>query len=136
MIHLVTAEARNLFAEILGTTGASPVQKQAATQLFDDVLDQVLEDAADEREGFDMVEGIAEFLDSVVALDLLVPGVVGQILESQDGEAFEAGLRWLLRVVKPNPERRARRLERKEVRQARRETRRLSRQTRRELRGS
>ncbi len=136
MIHLVLAEARGLFGDLLTNAGVPDFQRKAAVSLFDDVLDQVLEDAEDDRDGFDLVEGVAEFLDSVVALDLLVPGIVGKLLESKDGEAFEAALRWIVQAVKPNPERRALRLERKEIRRSRREERRLARQVRRELRGS
>lgn len=91
---------------------------------IDTILDVVLE--GDTEEDADTLDRVAELIDSVIALDLLIP-VVGPLLERFDGIAISAALRWLHGVLRPHPERRARkreeRLRRRQERRSRRQDR-------------
>lgn len=131
MIHEALAELRELFLDLVDLVGLEGEPRARAAALFDELLD-VLLDEDDEDEALDVLDELAGFLDSLLAFDVLVPGFVGSMLEAKDGDVIEDGLRWIAELVKPSPERKAARLERKEGRLTRRLKRRGGRKARRE----
>jgi hypothetical protein len=73
---------------------------------------------------------VADFLDALVPLDKLVPGIPGIVLEEADDDFFRAVISALQKLFKVDPdkkeERRARRDAKKAARKARREAKRAS----------
>ena len=98
---------------------------RAVHDWIDAILDVILE--GDTEDDADTLDRVAELIDSVIALDLLIP-VVGPLLERFDGIAISAALHWLHGALQPDPERRARK-------RAARLSRRLDRRNRRQDRG-
>lgn len=84
------------------------------------------EDLADAGANEDKVaEAVAHFLDAIVPMNLLVPGLPGVILEAKDGDIFEAAIKAIRDLLRSDPEKReARRERRTRRRAARREARR------------
>jgi hypothetical protein len=89
-----------------------------------DLGDDLIEAGADPDQ---TAKAIATFLDRLVPLDLLIPGVPGMALEAVDGPALERVVRALIDLLRADPERRA-------LRRSARTSRRASRQTRRAAR--
>jgi hypothetical protein len=83
-----------------------------------------------------VIEAIAEFLDKVVPMDVLVPGIAGKILEEKDVDVFEFVLRAIRDLAKVDPEKKAerqeRRAERRDARKDRRAKKKADRASRRE----
>lgn len=99
-------------------------------ELVEDVLDSDNED--------EVIEAIAEFLDSVIPMRALVPGIAGVLLEQADFTVFELvlkGLKASVKGIKVDPdkkaERKARRAARRAARKEAREARRAERAARR-----
>lgn len=70
------------------------------------------------------IRAVAEFLDLVIPMNVLVPGLPGTILESFDVTVFDVLLRLLTNHIKVDPDRKA-------IRQARRQERKAKRQAKR-----
>lgn len=71
-----------------------------------------------------VAEAVATFLDALIPLDVLVPGLPGMILEMGDGPAFKQIVGALVDLFKVDPEKRRMR---REARQAKRHARRAKR---------
>lgn len=149
-IQKALVELRELVSDLLDLLGLEGDQKKAALELVDQVLEELLGDE-DEEDGLDLVDHLADFLDGILALDLLVPGVAGKLLEAYDGPAIETALRTLVDLFKRDPDvvasraaarklrreaREDRRARNAEERRERRRARRRNRRERRELRRS
>lgn len=70
---------------------------------------------------------VAEFLDAVVPLDALLPGVVGLAAEAADGPLFERIVQALIDAFRVDPDKREARRERRAARKAERRERRARR---------
>jgi len=89
-------------------------------QLWEEAQD-LAEDLSDAGADDDRVaHAVAEFLDAIVPLDVLLPGLPGMIAEAGDGIAFEQAVKAILALFRVDPEKRA-------VRKARRDKRRAGR---------
>ena len=81
-----------------------------------------------------VVSSVAEFLDSVIPLDQIVPGLPGVFLEAADEDFFEMVLGALKKLFEVDPEkqaeRKAKRAERKAARLLRRAERKAARKAR------
>lgn len=98
-------------------------------ELVVDVLDADNED--------DIIEAIAEFLDAVLPMQALVPGIAGVLLEQADFTVFELvlkGLKGSIKGIKIDPNKKAERQTRREARRATRKERREARRDERALR--
>jgi hypothetical protein len=93
-----------------------------------DLAEDLVDAGGDEEQ---VIEAIAEFLDSIIPLDKLIPGLPGIILEESDDDFFEMALTALRDLFKVDPEkreaRRARRAEKKAARKAKRAAKRTER---------
>jgi hypothetical protein len=98
-----------------------------------DLTEELAEAGADEEKA---ARAVAEFLDSIVPLDKVISGKLGELAEEADGLVFEAVAVALARLFKVDPEKRAarrkRRKERQEIRRKRRAERRARRKERKE----
>lgn len=66
-------------------------------------------------------EALADFLDRLVPVDVLIPGLPGMFLEAHDDDAFEVAIKAFINLFKGDPDKRAaRRAARKHRKQARR----------------
>jgi len=98
------------------------LEGRALHDWVDTLLDAVTD--GDGEEDADTLDRVADLLDAVIALDVVVP-FVGPILEKFDGVVIAAALRWFQGILRPHPSRRARKAsERSRRRQARRARRR------------
>lgn len=97
-------------------------------------LAESLVDAGSDEDA--VIASVAEFLDSVIPLDQIVPGLPGVFLESADEDFFEMILSALKKLFEVDPEkkaeRKARRAERKAARLLRRAERKAARQAKKE----
>ena len=104
----------------------------------EEVLEGELEDEENVEDALDLVDALSELADRLLAVDLLLPGLPGRILEMYDGPAIEAAIRALVELFTRDPEvvalRRERRLERRKARLERRRLRQLVRTDRRKER--
>jgi len=96
--------------------------------------DLVLTLAATDREDQEaIVRAVAEFLDNILPLDVLIPGPLGSLAEKSDEATFEFLIQQLIKVFHVDPvkkaERQLRRKQRREERQQRREARRFEKES-------
>lgn len=105
--------------------------RQLPPHLIDEAEDLVLQlSETDPEDKEAVVKAVAEFLDAILPLDILIPGPVGQLAEKQDEALFSLLIHQLTRVLHVDPakkaERQLRRQQRREERQRRREEKRLA----------
>jgi hypothetical protein len=98
-------------------------------ELIENAEDLVLELSETDREDKEAIaKAVAKFLDTIVPLDILIPGPIGQLAEKVDYNAFEFLIQHLVKVFHVDPvkkaERQLRRQQRREERQQRREAKR------------
>ncbi len=99
------------------------------TDLIENAEDLVLELSETDREDKEAIaKAVAKFLDTIVPLDILIPGPLGQLAEKVDYNAFEFLIQHLVKVFHVDPikkaERHLRRNQRREERRQRREAKR------------
>jgi hypothetical protein len=88
-----------------------------------ELAESIFDADGDEKE---IARSIAEFLDALLPLNLIAPGVIGEIAETQDGPLLEKAVEWIIELLRVDPDkkaerqskRKARRTERKERREA------------------
>jgi hypothetical protein len=93
------------------------------TEQVVDLVDDLL-DSGNDRD--DVIDAIVEFIDSLVRLDLWLPGPVGAVAEQVDGAVIRAAVSVLVAVA-GDPTARAARRERRVERRANRRARRIAR---------
>lgn len=114
-------EIRGLFSELLDEAGVlASDDRDEADAIFDTVVGSLLDGGDDDDGDDEVLEMVAELLDQVLALDLIVPGFLGGLLERYDGMAIRGVLYWVRELVRPNPERAAARQAARIERQGRR----------------
>ena len=91
-----------------------------ASDLADDLADAGADPDA-------VAHAVAEFLDAMVPLDVLLPGVVGVAAEAADGPAFKQVVQVLLDLLRVDPAKREARRQRRAARRAERQARRAGR---------
>jgi hypothetical protein len=95
-------------------------------QLWDEALD-LADDLHDAGADDDKVAAaVAEFLDALVPLDVLLPGLPGMVAEAADGPAFERAVKAIIGLFRQDPEKRAARKARRQKRRAERRARRAA----------
>lgn len=72
-------------------------------------------------------KAIATFIDRLIPLNLLLPGLPGMALEAVDGPALERVVRALINLFGADPDRRAARRQEREARRAERRAKRAAR---------
>lgn len=100
----------------------------APSVLLDEAEDLVLavsEAKAEDNEA--IVKAVAQFLDAVLPLDVLIPSPLGMALERHDDRALEALIHQLSRVFHADPAKKAARIERRKRRHEEREERKAQR---------
>jgi len=118
------AEIHETLDELVGDI--DDPKARALHEAIDSVIDAIVVD--DDDHDADALGRVAEVLDSLLALDIIVP-VIGPLLERFDGILIAGALRWLGGILRPDPERQA-------MRQAKRaQARRRRQERRRERRG-
>ena len=101
---------------------ADPVNHEQLWEHAKDLGDEMVDAGADPDAA---AEAVADFLDKLVPLDVLVPGLPGMALEAMDGPAFKTVIEALVKLFKGDPDKRAaRRAERKARKAARKAARR------------
>ncbi len=115
------SEILELFGEVLQDSGVEFGDDfDEAVAIFDTVVTSILDGGDDDDGDDEVLEMVAEHLDQVLALDLIVPGFLGGLLERYDGMAIRGVLYWVRELVRPNPERAAARQVARIERQGRR----------------
>ena len=98
-----------------------PIDREVLWEESKDLGDELVDTGGDPDK---VAKAVAEFLDALVPLDLLVPGLPGMALEVADGPVLEVVSRTLGDRLKGEPDKRA---ERRKTRKARRAARRARR---------
>ena len=80
-----------------------------------DLADDLADAGADEDK---VAQAIAEFLDAIVPLHVLVPGPLGLAAEAADGPLFDQLVQALVDLLRVDPDKRAARRAKREARRA------------------
>lgn len=102
-------------------------------EILEEAEDLVLELAASGKDKEAIAAAVAQFLDAILPLNVLIPNPIGVLAEQNDELVFKALVTQLMRVFHADPakkaERKQRRQQRRAERQQRREAKRLAKET-------
>lgn len=87
----------------------------------EDLMGDLADADGDESE---IAEAVAQFLDALVPLNIILPGVAGIAAESVDDEVFRKVVDLLVDLFRVDPDKRAARREKRQTRRAERRERR------------
>ncbi len=97
-----------------------PVDREALWEAGLDLAEDLVDAGADKET---VAHSVAVFLDRAVPLDVLIPGIPGQIAEEADGPVFERVVQAIIDLFRIDPEKRAERRAKRQARRAKRQQR-------------
>jgi NADH:ubiquinone oxidoreductase subunit B-like Fe-S oxidoreductase len=95
-------------------------------EILDEAEDLVLELSSSGKDKEAIAAAVAQFLDAILPLDVLIPNPIGTLAEQNDEAVFKALVSQLMRVFHADPAKKAERKQRRQQRRAERKQRRES----------